>query len=182
MYGYIYLRTNKINGKMYVGQHKYMCETPQIDTKYRCSGKLLKIAISKWGEENFTYELIDTADTPEELNSKEIYWISKLETITPKGYNVSLGGTIHFDEETTQNNARKAAMAQGKGWHQPLSQRLKLQEFMRNREITDEFRKKCSSAKYGNTNGSGNKDSFWITDGINNYKLSILPMTPLNLD
>lgn len=90
MYGYIYKRENLINGKIYIGKHKY--SQPMLDERYRGSGKLLNYALDKYGEDNFTYELIDTADTLEELNLLEKFYIEIFNCIHPNGYNISTGG------------------------------------------------------------------------------------------
>ena len=90
MYGYIYKRQNKINKKIYIGKHKY--HLPQLDESYRGSGKLLLRSIAKYGEENFTYELVDTADSIEELNALEKHYIEAFNCVHPNGYNISSGG------------------------------------------------------------------------------------------
>ena len=71
----IYKATNKINGKVYIGQsHKSLEErmrrhkndsTRQDSYFYR--------AIRKYGWENFSWEVIDIAETDEELDQKEVY-------------------------------------------------------------------------------------------------------------
>ena len=73
MYGYIYKRENLINNKIYVGQHKYVRESVELDPRYDGSGKVFQLAVEKYGIDNFTYEIIDSAETPEELNEKEIF-------------------------------------------------------------------------------------------------------------
>ena len=70
-YGFIYITTNHINGKKYIGQRKY---GKDIGT-YLGSGILLNKAIIKYGRENFSKEIIDSANTLEELNELEIYYI-----------------------------------------------------------------------------------------------------------
>lgn len=90
MYGYIYKRVNKLNGMIYVGMHKY--DKPELDPTYRGSGCLFNRELSIFGEENFTYELVDMADSLEELNELEKYYIQKYNTVTPNGYNISTGG------------------------------------------------------------------------------------------
>ena len=90
MYGYIYKRQNKINSKVYIGKHKY--DKPELDESYRGSGKYFLNALQKYGEENFTYELIDTADSSDELNMLEKLYIVKFNCMTPYGYNLTHGG------------------------------------------------------------------------------------------
>lgn len=91
MFGYIYKITNKINGKIYVGKHKY--DKPEIDESYWCSGSYIMRSINKYGTENFTRELICICETLEELNEKEKYWISTLNSMDKNiGYNLTRGG------------------------------------------------------------------------------------------
>lgn len=87
-YGYIYKITNTINNKSYVGLHK----AEKFDSSYFGSGVLIKKAIEKYGKENFIIEILDWAQDREELNTKEKYWITELDTQIPKGYNIAQGG------------------------------------------------------------------------------------------
>ena len=54
MYGYIYLTTNLINGRVYVGKHK----SSKYDSSYYGSGKAIKNALKKYGVENFSNEIL----------------------------------------------------------------------------------------------------------------------------
>ena len=71
MYGYIYITLNKINGKIYVGQKK----SKTFIITYHGSGKLLKLAIKKYGINNFETYLIDFYENMSSLDEAEIYWI-----------------------------------------------------------------------------------------------------------
>lgn len=62
----IYKTTNLVNGMIYIGK-----KSQDYDT-YLGSGLLLKRAIAKYGKDNFKKEIIDTAQTIDELNEKEI--------------------------------------------------------------------------------------------------------------
>ena len=89
MYGYIYLTTNLINGRKYIGRHK----SSTFDTGYYGSGKILTQAILKEGIENFSYEILDTAETQEELNQKEFKYIEKYNAVeSSEYYNLVDGG------------------------------------------------------------------------------------------
>ena len=90
MYGYIYVTTNKINGKIYVGKNKSSIFNP----KYLGSGKLINRAIEKYGYENFETNLICECYSKEELNAKEKFYIQELDSLytSGKGYNISTGG------------------------------------------------------------------------------------------
>lgn len=85
----IYKITNKINGKAYVGQSKH------IKRRWRehvngLENSTIGNAIKKYGEENFSFEILESCSI-EELNDREIYYIDKLDTYG-KGYNVTTGG------------------------------------------------------------------------------------------
>ena len=60
--------------------------------KSRKSCRALYAAINKYGASTFRVRLIDTAKNREDLCAKEIYYISKLNTLYPNGYNLTLGG------------------------------------------------------------------------------------------
>lgn len=96
MYGYIYLTTNLINNKKYIGQHKY--NRNEIDPYYFGSGILLAEAMKKYGKENFKSEILDICNSIDELNEKEIYWIQKLNAVDDENYyNISSGGNTAHD-------------------------------------------------------------------------------------
>lgn len=94
MYGYIYKTTNLINNKIYIGQKK---SPIFLNEKYLGSGIRLKSAIEHYGKENFKVEMLDFADTREELNQKEIDYIKKFNSQNLDiGYNLSNGGDGGF--------------------------------------------------------------------------------------
>lgn len=94
VFGYIYLWTNKINGKQYVGQ----VVAERLDDRelehIRRNEQIIDKAITKYGEENFERKIIDVAFSNEELNKKEIEWISKYDTFN-NGYNRTTGGDFN---------------------------------------------------------------------------------------
>ena len=67
----IYKITNKLNGKVYVGQSNDIERRFKEHQQKGESSKIpLDIAIQKYGKDNFTYEIIEECSL-EELNSKE---------------------------------------------------------------------------------------------------------------
>jgi hypothetical protein len=87
----IYKIENKINGKIYIGQ-----TTKSIESRFLSHSKgdmVIGRAIKKYGIQSFKISVIDTATDKKVLNEKEKYWIAKLNSLTPNGYNVSIGGT-----------------------------------------------------------------------------------------
>lgn len=99
MYGYVYLTTNKITGKQYIGQRK----GSEFDKNYKGSGNYIKAAIEKYGFDNFECHIIDTAESREELNNKEFVYVELYCTMHPNGYNLKEGGgvkNVHVSDET----------------------------------------------------------------------------------
>ena len=100
MYGYIYLTTNLINGKRYIGQKK---SDIFLKEKYLGSGLALKEAINKYGKENFTVELIEWCENEDELNEREKYWISFYNAVLNKSfYNEKSGGRGFSSKEISK--------------------------------------------------------------------------------
>lgn len=91
----IYKITNKINGKSYIGQTTRNVKLRVCE--HKCKKTLIGEAMLKYGENNFCIEYLDACLTLEELNEREVYWIQKLDTIQPKGYNKAIG-TSKFGE------------------------------------------------------------------------------------
>ena len=88
----IYMITNLVNGKIYIGKDS------RNRKNYFGSGKAIQNSISKYGIENFKKEIIDEANSLDELNEKESYWISFYKSYDPLvGYNRSLGGEGNWD-------------------------------------------------------------------------------------
>jgi len=93
----IYRTTNLINQKFYVGKDTHN------NPNYYGSGKRLKLAIKKYGIENFKKKVLEVCDTLELLNEREKFWIKELNAIS-EGYNISLGGD---GGDTISNNPRR---------------------------------------------------------------------------
>ena len=73
-YGFVYITTNLVNGKRYLGQKTMNSYRNWKD--YLGSGIILTKSIKKYGKENFSKEIIEECETKEQLNEREKYWIS----------------------------------------------------------------------------------------------------------
>ena len=88
MYHTIYVTTNKINGKKYIGKH----QTSDLNDNYLGSGILLKQAIKKYGKKNFEKEILFVFDNESEMNDKEKELITESVILCDDYYNISFGG------------------------------------------------------------------------------------------
>ena len=73
----IYRITNKLNGKIYIGQHKYTDEINPMKG-YLGSGKILWLAYKKYGFDNFETEVLyKRVRDKETIDAMEIWAIEK---------------------------------------------------------------------------------------------------------
>ena len=127
--GYIYVITNLINGKQYVGLSKD-CHKRWADhySKSYTSNrkddleKVLYKAMKKYGRDNFSFQIIE--ECPEEkLAEREIYWIEQLKTYD-NGYNETRGGdlsgpnSIHLGEDHGMAKLTEQEVIQCRKWYQ----------------------------------------------------------------
>jgi group I intron endonuclease len=90
IFGYIYLITNMINGKQYIGQ---CTRNIKSSHSYYGSGTYMTRAIKKHDKLNFKKEILkENIHYQTALNIYEQIYIKKYNSIVPIGYNISLGG------------------------------------------------------------------------------------------
>lgn len=109
MYGYIYLTTNLINNKIYVGQHK----AKKFSDKYLGSGVNIRKAINKYGKQSFRVSLLEWCETQDIADNKELYYIDKFNSrdITI-GYNITIGGQKRFFTGQTHTTESRQKMSE----------------------------------------------------------------------
>lgn len=89
MIGYIYMTTNKINNKKYIGRR-----CGKSDESYLGSGSYFVRAVKKYGRKNFIKIILeDNITDMERLYEREIFYIKKFNAVKSKMfYNISPGG------------------------------------------------------------------------------------------
>lgn len=90
---HIYKATNLINGKSYIGQSN--CVRSRIWQhlrRYEREDCLFHQELEKYGDENFSWEIIDETDSKEKAIELEKKYIKQFNTIKPFGYNMNKGG------------------------------------------------------------------------------------------
>lgn len=88
MYYYFYKITNNINGKYYYGVH----QTDNLDDGYMGSGIYLHRAYNKYGESNFTKEIIKFFNNSDEMFEYEREVVNEDLVKNPNCYNIAIGG------------------------------------------------------------------------------------------
>ena len=95
--GKIYVITNKVNGKQYVGQTSRNLDDRFYEHCYdKRSTSHIHNAIQKYGISNFTIEELETVDIIQ-LDEREQFWIQQLDTYK-NGYNKNIGGNQSFSK------------------------------------------------------------------------------------
>ena len=137
----IYKITNNINGKIYIGQSNNI---KRRFSEHQTKGSTSKIpvdeAISKYGKENFTFEIIEECSV-EELNEKETKWITYFNSIE-EGYNCSLGG----EQQSIGINNGRAILTED----DVIIIRNSYNNHLRRKDVYEQFKNKISFATFAN--------------------------------
>ena len=132
-YGYIYKITNMINGKVYIGQHKYteniVSETDMIKDNYMGSGVAIIAAQEKYGVENFKKEIVCVCENKEDLDVLEIFCIMLAKTENGENcYNIAAGGHTnpfeYMTEEEKDIRNTKVGEASKKAWKNKTAEQI----------------------------------------------------------
>ena len=146
---YIYRITNKINGKTYIGQHKYK----KLNDSYMGSGKLLKLAKKKYGIENFTKTILKF-DIPnvDLANDWEQMYVLFERAKGKAEYNIANGG-----------NGNPGVTGYWLGKHRSEETRKKMSESQKGKNLgkkhSEETKRKISESLKGNQRHKGHNHS-----------------------
>lgn len=109
---YIYCITNTIIGMKYVGMTS---KTIEESKNYYGSGRYITRTIKKLGKQYFKKEIIEICKNLNKLKQREQYWIKKLNTKYPHGYNLTDGGdgVVNLCEESKKRKIQKLKLYVG---------------------------------------------------------------------
>jgi len=177
-FGIIYKATFS-NGKCYIGQTTRGLSSRKRDhiTSAGTENVAFHNAINKYGKEDLVWEVIDTANSIEELNEKEFFWIDYYNSYThlenSNGYNMTLGGnstlgwiptdetkekiskanTGNFAGEKNNQYGKTGELSTWWGRKHTEEEKRKISESNKGKIISSETREKISKSNKGKTKG-----------------------------
>lgn len=194
IYYTVYQITNKLNGKIYVGCHK----TRDLDDGYMGSGKRIIRAIKRYGEENFSKEILYLLESTKAMYVAEKSIVNAAFLKRKDVYNLTEGGHGSWAAMNNRVKARKAknkkaAIAMNKTmWSDPkFAARKKKEASERFRKLhaegkikpydwTGKKHKKATKKKIGKANakhqkGKGNSQygKVWIYSEVEKKSIRI---------
>jgi len=171
---YVYKITNLVNNKIYIGKHS----TSNPNDGYMGSGKILKIAIKKYGMDKFKKEILFEFDSSFDalLMESDIVdetFVARLDT-----YNIKIGGAGGWDHVDAKKASEKGNLTLKKKlededfkkeYFEKLSASMKLYHKYNNNAFkgkrhTDDTKKKIGSATSLAQRGEGNSQfgTVWV--------------------
>lgn len=95
------MATNLRNGMVYVGATTMSMPRRKWYHESKWAKSLLACAIRRDGKSNFSWAVVDTAETEDELAEKETEWMKKMNSFHPHGYNLQTGGKRNFKSHSS---------------------------------------------------------------------------------
>lgn len=147
MIGFIYLTTNLINGKIYIGQH-----IGSVEDNYLGSGKHFKRAIKIYGENNFKREILRLCETQHELDVWEYVYIKKYHSQDKNiGYNIA-DGNVNTSVGNPMNNPevkKKMRSSMKRYWNNHPEAKKELSKRRSGVKSSEETKHKLSESHIG---------------------------------
>jgi group I intron endonuclease len=147
----VYKTTNLINGKFYIGKHKQSCL--EFDG-YLGSGSILKLAIEKYGKENFVRETLAVFENEADAFQFESQIVNEMFVNKTETYNLSTGGTggrtHHHQTKKKLSRAGKVRPAWNKGkqmWNEEDRKRISEQNKSRPPQSAETIAKRTEKNK-----------------------------------
>ena len=179
---YVYRITNTINSKTYIGQHKPRSNSEK--NKYYGSGKLIKLAINKYGISNFKKEILhDNINEQSMADDLEKFWISFERLCGHAEYNIADGGLGGAPLFKGHHHTKESRLKTSQSLIKTNKEKYGDKHFNKGRHMSNEAKAKISArlkgihqwwaykrtrSANGNTNTAGTK---WFNNGEKNIRL-----------
>jgi len=151
IYGIIYKATNKVNGKVYIGQTAQSLDKRILqhikDALNNRDNSYFHKAIRKYGKESFIWEIIKECNSLEELNRTEIKMIEKYGSFE-NGYNLTSGGEKIAGWKHSEKTKQKMREFR-KGKSHSKETKIKIGNGNRDKKVSEETRKKLGGVRRG---------------------------------
>lgn len=126
-YFIVYKTTNLLNKKFYIGVHN----TNDINDNYLGSGKILKLAIQKYGADNFKREILKIFNNKDDAYIYEKELVDNFLVENNECYNVKEGGCGGWDYVNNSPEIREKSSKNRTGENNGMYGRLHTQESKR---------------------------------------------------
>ena len=148
----IYTITHIASEKCYVGlttgraSKRWLDHIACIAGDGENSSTRLTRCMKKYGVTAFSFEVLDSAKTRDELARKEVFWIAQLRTLSPNGLNLTSGGDLGavYSEET-----RRKIGAAHKGKTLSPEVRAKISDSLKGKKLSAETIAKRTASVLG---------------------------------
>lgn len=174
-YNYIYILTNKISGKQYIGKHS----TDNLQDGYMGSGFIVKQIKQKYGKNIFSKQIIQFCKSEEEAFERQRYWINYYNALEDEHYyNLDQGGAGHTGYTPSEQTRQKMSKAQKQRYNKdpenhPLRKvqmtdqiKAKISKSLTGRKLSEEQKQKISERTKGQKNPRAIK-----VECLNNHKI-----------
>lgn len=167
----IYLLTNLINGKVYVGQTQNCYQRMKQYAGNKEKRRLIGKAIIKYGIDNFDLTLLEIGVPIDKLNSLEQHWMDYYDSYNLEhGYNMCPeAGTNRGYKYTEEDRAKMSKSAKQKFIDHPEYIKRGKDNPMYGVKMSEETRAKMSRSRIGNQNAKG---STWVMSQETKDKIS----------
>jgi group I intron endonuclease len=144
---FVYITTNIINGKQYVGDHS----TDNLNDTYLGSGKpYFQKAIRKYGRKNFKKEILEYFNTKEEAFNAQEKYIQEYNTLSPNGYNISPKGGYGISKSYLSEETKRKISESHLGKKCKEETKIKIGKIHSGKILSEETKRKISEALKGN--------------------------------
>jgi hypothetical protein len=166
---FVYVTTNLINGKQYVGEHSTNDMDCRKTKKYTGSGLYIDNAKKLYGRKNFERKDLEFFPTKKEAFNAQEKYIQQYGTLNPDGYNISpkggnWGGIKGCASEDTKRKMRVPKSKEHKE-HMSLAWIER-----RKTPVSTQTREKLGKAREGKTHDQNSKDKIGYANTIRVWK------------